>query len=87
MIRLTIGLEIRHDEVMRVCATEDKLSLLLLHRIAVFQEIPFVSRPLVTAYIKESLLLFGLETDFRITYGSEMMQFKQVRGYHKVVTS
>ena len=40
MIRLEIGLEIRHLGVMRVCAIEDKkLPLLLLHRIAVFHDI------------------------------------------------
>ena len=40
MIRLEIGLEMRHGGVMRVCVTEDKTA-------AVFQEIPFVSRPWV----------------------------------------
>ena len=43
MIRLEIGLEIRHIGVMSLCVTED-LPLLLLHHIAVLQEIPFVSR-------------------------------------------
>ena len=32
-------------EVMSLCAIEDQLPLLLLHRIAVFKKIPFVSRP------------------------------------------
>ena len=30
MIRLKIGLEIRHDEVMRVCATEDKTVIVVV---------------------------------------------------------
>ena len=30
MIRLTIGLEIRHDEVMRVCTTEDKTAVVVV---------------------------------------------------------
>ena len=45
MIRLETGLKLRHGGVLRVCAIRIKLPLLLLHRIAVFQEIPFVSRP------------------------------------------
>ena len=44
MIRLEIGLEIRHRG-WSLCAIEDKLPLLLLHCIAAFQEISFVSRP------------------------------------------
>ena len=37
MIRLEIGLEIRHLGVMSLCAIED-LPLLLLHHMAVLQE-------------------------------------------------
>ena len=37
MIRLEIGLEIRYG-VMRVCTIEDKLTLLLLHRITVLKK-------------------------------------------------
>ena len=42
MIRLDIGPEIRHLGVMSLCTIED-LPLLLLHHIAVLQEIPSVS--------------------------------------------
>ena len=47
MIRLEIGLKLRHGGVMRVCAIEDKTAVVVLHRIAVLQEISFVSRPWV----------------------------------------
>ena len=30
MIRLEIGLEIRHDEVIRVCATKDKTAVVVV---------------------------------------------------------
>ena len=45
MIRLEIGLEFRHGGVMRVCATEDKIAVVVVVSFAVFQKIPFVSRP------------------------------------------
>ena len=45
MIRLEVGLEIRHRGVMSLRAIEDKTAVVAVDGIAVFQEIPFVSRP------------------------------------------
>ena len=72
MIRLEIGLEIRHGGVISVCALEDKTAVVVVasRNIAMFQEIPFVSRLSAVDWIdpvfgKESRYhLLGVEASF-----------------------
>ena len=53
MIRLEIGLEIRHREVMSLCAIEDKTAVVVVQEI-----LGFYSEPLCSLIVKEVQLLY-----------------------------
>ena len=65
MIRLEIGLEIRHFGLMSLCVIED-LPLLLLHHNAVLQEIWFVSRPWFEDKLAEGMRQRQKKLSFRV---------------------
>ena len=90
-IRLEIRLEIRHRGVMSLCTTEDKTAVVV---VAVFQEIPFVSRPwIIHTNLSSSVcsvtrataqlsckLLYGIVTRFIFL----LLTIKPTRGLHSM---